>query len=225
VKHPAAFSHAAAGGPLVAGLNPPHAGAAGEDARTVHDLTTECDDAALRALMAQCTRGDTRAFAELYGRTGARLYGVAVGIVRRRDWAEDVLQESYLNIWMHLRDYRATTSAPLTWMTAIVRNRALDWVRRPNLEQGQEGYDEFVESLPGGEPQPDQALEASRDGRALAAYLQRLSGNERQALVLAYARGLSHRELAWHLNQPIGTVKTWIRRGLHKLKGRLQERA
>lgn len=173
-------------------------------------------------------RGDgqsdgAEAFAELSGRTGARLYGVAMRIVRRRDWAEDILQESYLNIWTHIQDYRATYGAPLTWMTAIVRNRALDWVRRPNLEHGREDYGELVESVPGGGPQPDQALEASRNGRGLATYLQRLTGNERQAIVLAYTRGLSHSELARHLNQPQGTVKTWIRCGLHKLKRDMDE--
>src|SRR5713101_2506788 len=197
------------GGPLAAGLR------AGR-ARAAHDLATGCDDAAMGALMARCARRDAQAFAELYGQTGARLYGVAVRIVRRRDWAEDVLQESYLNIWTHIQDYRATHSAPLTWMTAIVRNRALDWVRRPNLEHGREDYGELLESVPGGGPQPDEALEASRNRRALDAYLQRLTGNERQAIVLAYTCGLSHGELARHLNQPLGSVKTWIRRGVHK---------
>jgi RNA polymerase sigma-70 factor (ECF subfamily) len=153
------------------------------------------------------------------------MYGVAMRIVRRRDWAEDVLQESYLNVWAHIQDYRTEQGAPLTWITAIVRNRALDWMRRPNLEDGREDYGELVESLPGAGPQPDEALEASRNGRALAAYLDRLTGNERQAIVLAYTRGLSHSELARHLNQPLGSVKTWIRRGLHKLKDCLHEGA
>ncbi len=132
--------------------------------------------------------------------------------------AEDIVQESYLNIWTHIQDYRAAQGAPLTWMSAIVRNRALDWVRRPSLEQGREDYAELVESLPGGGPQPDQALEAGRNASALALCLQRLSANERQVIVLAYLYGLSHSELARHLNQPRGTVKTWVRRGLHKLK-------
>jgi RNA polymerase sigma-70 factor (ECF subfamily) len=84
-------------------------------------------------LMARCALRDQRAFAELYRQTAAKLYGVALRILRRRDWAEEVLQESYVNIWNHVQEYAAAKSAPMTWMTAIVRNRALDMHRRwPN---------------------------------------------------------------------------------------------
>jgi RNA polymerase sigma-70 factor (ECF subfamily) len=110
-------------------------------------------------------------------------------------------------------------------MTAIVRNRALDWVRRPDLEQGREDYEVLVDSLHSGEPEPHAALEASRNGRALVAYLKRLTRNEHQAIVLAYTHGLSHNELSRHLDQPLGTVKTWIRRGLQKLRDYMCEAA
>jgi RNA polymerase sigma-70 factor (ECF subfamily) len=108
-------------------------------------------------------------------------------------------------------------------MTAIVRNRALDWLRRPHQEHGREDYDLLVEALADDAPGPEQALQSERAARALAECLKRLSGNQRQSIALAYAHGLSHGELARHLQQPLGTVKTWIRRGLEKLKGCLDD--
>jgi RNA polymerase sigma-70 factor, ECF subfamily len=170
-------------------------------------------------LMARCALRDQRAFAELYRLTSAKLYGVAIRILRRNDWAEEVLQESFVNIWNHIVEYSAARSAPMTWMTAIVRNRALDWLRRPNFERGDEDYDLLVESVPDEAAGPDVALGNSRDATALAECLKQLSGDQRQTIVLAYTHGLSHAELAEHLKQPLGTVKTWIRRGLERLKG------
>ena len=177
------------------------------------------DNDAIAALMARCALRDQRAFHDLYRHTSAKLYGVALRIVRRDDWAEEVLQESFVNIWNHITEYSSARSAPLTWMTAIVRNRALDWLRRPNLERGDEDYDLLVEAVADDAPGPDVILGASRDARALAECLKQLTGNQRQTIILAYSHGLSHGELAQHLKQPLGTVKTWIRRGLDRLKG------
>ena len=174
---------------------------------------------AIAALMARCALRDQRAFRDLYRHTSAKLYAVALRIVRRDDWAEEVLQESFVNIWNHITEYSSARSAPLTWMTAIVRNRALDWLRRPNLERGDEDYDLLVEAVADDAPGPDVILGASRDARALAECLKQLTGNQRQTIILAYSHGLSHGELAQHLKQPLGTVKTWIRRGLDRLKG------
>ena len=173
----------------------------------------------LARLIARTALGDRAAFAELYESTRAKLFGVSLRIVRERHLAEEVLQESFVNIWNHIADYSTSRSAPMTWMTAIVRNRALDWLRRPNLERGDEDYDLLVEALPDDAPGPEALLGMSRDARALADCLKQLSGNQRQTIMLAYAHGLSHGELASHLKEPLGTVKTWIRRGLDRLRG------
>jgi RNA polymerase sigma-70 factor (ECF subfamily) len=182
------------------------------------------DTDAIAELMARCALRDQRAFADLYRQTSAKLYGVAIRILRRNDWAEEVLQESFVNIWNHIVEYSAARSAPMTWMTAIVRNRCLDWLRRPNLERGDEDYDLLVEAMPDNAVGPDIALGHSRDALALAECLKQLSGNQRQTIMLAYAHGLSHGELAEHLKQPLGTVKTWIRRGLERLRGCMDHR-
>lgn len=173
-------------------------------------------------LMARCALRDRQAFARLYSQTGAKLYAVALRILRRQDWAEEVLQESYVSIWNHIGEYSAQRSAPMTWMTAIVRNRALDWLRRPNLEQGSDDYDLVVEAVADARPGPDAALQSGRDARALADCLDGLSADQRQSITLAYQHGLSHGELARHMQEPLGTVKTWIRRGLAKLKSCLE---
>jgi RNA polymerase sigma-70 factor, ECF subfamily len=127
------------------------------------------------------------------------------------------VQESYVNIWNHAGDYRTQLSAPLTWMTSIVRNRCLDWLRRPNVELGEDDdhpLDGFTSDLAG----PLEQLQSSTEARALLNCLGRLEAKMRQAIVLAFFEGLSHSELADHMREPLGTVKTWVRRGLDRLK-------
>ncbi len=173
----------------------------------------------LAGLLGQCALKNQRAFAELYQLTAAKLYGVALRILRRQDWAEEVLQECYVNIWNHAGNYAAAKSAPLTWMTSIVRNRCLDWLRRPHTEATGEEYDIAVEAWQDDAPGPMEQLMASTEAAALARCLQQLEAKQRRSIMLAFFNGLSHSELASHMQQPLGTVKTWVRRGLERLKG------
>lgn len=172
----------------------------------------------LAELLAQCALKNQRAFAELYSLTSAKLYGVALRILRRQDWAEDVLQECYVSIWNHAASYAVQKSAPLTWMTSIVRNRCLDWLRRPQLEATGEDYEVAAEAWRDDAPGPMDRLLAARDAEALARCLQELESKQRQSIMLAFFHGMSHSELAGHMRQPLGTVKTWVRRGLERLK-------
>lgn len=172
-------------------------------------------------LLAACARRDRAAFERLYRETSPKLFGVALRILRREDWAEDVLQECYVRIWDHAQEYRAGLAAPMTWMTSIVRNRCLDWLRRPKLEViDEEG--ELIEAAESDNPGPLAQLEASAEARALKHCLDALEARQRQAIALAYYDGLSHSELASHLREPLGTVKTWVRRGLLRLKSCLE---
>ena len=171
----------------------------------------------LRALLARCARRDREAFARLYQASSPKLFGVALRILRREDWAEEVLQECYVNIWNHAQDYSAGLSAPMTWMTSIVRNRCLDWLRRPRLEISDEDG-AIVESTPSADEGPLARLERAGEAGDIARCLQGLDAKQRQAIVLAFYDGLSHLELASHLREPLGTVKTWVRRGLMRLK-------
>ncbi|MGH8619249.1 MAG: sigma-70 family RNA polymerase sigma factor [Burkholderiales bacterium] len=180
-------------------------------------------NAALAALLARCALRDQRALAELYRQSSAKLFGVSLRICRREDWAEDVLQESFVNIWNHAGDYAAAKSAPMTWMTAIVRNRSLDWLRRPRELDGGEDFEDRAAAIATDEPGPLAQVLAGEDAQALAACLQGLDSSQRQSITLAFVNGLSHSELADRLREPLGTVKTWIRRGLLRLKACLEQ--
>ena len=161
--------------------------------------------------------GDQAAFADLYRQTSAKLFGVALRILKREDWAGEVLQDSFVNIWKHAAEYTTHKSAPMTWMTSIVRNRALDLLRRPGLEVTPED-NSLIEDFEDGGQGPVEQLLKSDAADALARCMQQLEAKQRQSIMLAFYHGLTHAELAKHLRQPLGTVKTWIRRGLERLK-------
>ena len=103
-------------------------------------------------------------------------------------------------------------------MASIVRNRSLDRLRRPQLESGGEEYDLVAEAWAADAPGPMEQLLASSEAEALARCLRQLDSRQRQSIALAFFHGLSHSELAAHLKEPLGTVKTWVRRGLARLK-------
>jgi RNA polymerase sigma factor (sigma-70 family) len=162
------------------------------------------------------------ALRELYDLTSSRLYGVALRVVNHRDWAEDVLQEAYLNIWHIAVNYRAALSPPLAWMGVIVRSRALDFLRRRASQRADSALEldaEFSDAVPGDADDPLAASEASEQAWALHECLRKLEARQREVLSLAYLRDLSHGELAEQLKLPLGTVKTWIRRGIEQLRG------
>lgn len=179
-------------------------------------------DELLRTLLADCAQRDQVAFARLYDATAAKLFAVAVRMLKREDWAEEVLQECYLSIWQNANKYATAVAAPMTWMISIVRNRCLDRLRRPHLEvvleaSGENGEDP-LERMASDGPSPLEQLASSTEARALAQCVEALEGKMRQAIALAFYEGLSHAELAQHMREPLGTVKTWIRRGLERLK-------
>jgi len=167
-------------------------------------------------------RASELALRELYDLTSTKLYGLAVRVVSNREWAEDVLQEAFLTIWRSAGDYRASLSPPMAWMGLVVRSRGLDFLRRRTTERADtaQELDEFVsDTVAGDAPDPLDATQASEQATALHECLRKLEARQREVLALAYLRDLSHGELAEQLKLPLGTVKTWIRRGLEQLRG------
>ena len=143
-------------------------------------------------------------------------------VLGKTDWAEDVLQEAYLQVWRTAGSYRASLSPPLAWLGVIVRSRALDFRRRRASERADTAVeldDALADALPGDGANPMDTQEASEAGWALHECLRKLEAKQREVLSLAYLRDLSHSELAAQLRLPLGTVKTWIRRGLDQLRG------
>jgi RNA polymerase sigma factor (sigma-70 family) len=185
-------------------------------------MMLDAQDLELTALLDQVAHQDDAALKSLYDRTSPLLFGLAMRVLRHREWAEDVVQESYLYIWRSASDYRASLSPPMAWMGLIVRSRALDLLRRRTAERAdstQELDETLAETLEGDAPNPMDQVHASQQARALHRCLQQLENKQRQVLSLAYLRDLSHHELAEQLRLPLGTVKTWIRRGLNQLRG------
>jgi RNA polymerase sigma factor (sigma-70 family) len=180
----------------------------------------------LAHLLARCALGDRAAFAGLYERTSSHLFAVVLRINRDRAQAEDLLQEVYVNVWRAARNFDAAQSQPLTWLTSIARNRAIDSLRRKRVEPvvvqtaavaGDEERDVY-DTVASEDPGPLELLSRAADARELAACMERLSAQQRQSLALAFYDGLSHSEVAEHMAEPLGTVKSWLRRSLLTLR-------
>lgn len=169
----------------------------------------------LRQLLAQCSLGDRRAFETLYRSVGPRLHGVALRFMGRPDLAEEVLQESFVRIWHNASRYQAHLSAPLTWMINITRHQAIDQLRK---HRDRPLSDVEEQTLVDESPSADEQLNSVREASALNRCLDSLEGMQRQAITVAYFQGLSCAELAEHLAAPLGTVKSWIRRGMERLR-------
>jgi RNA polymerase sigma factor (sigma-70 family) len=186
----------------------------------------------LSQLLARAGLGDRAAFATLYDKTSSHLFAVVLRINRDRGQAEDVLQEVYVNVWRSASSFDAAQSQPLTWLTRVARNRAIDSLRRtqtqPQLENRFSGeeedndvYDDKADDAPG----PLDLLSQASDARALTDCMQDLSAPQRQSVAMAFYDGLSHAEVAEKMGQPLGTVKSWVRRALTSLKGCLESAA
>jgi len=174
----------------------------------------------LATLLSRVALADQRSFEELYRQTASHLYGVALRIVRDRSIAEEILQEAYVNVWHHAGTYNAVRSQPLTWLTSIVRNRALDEMRRREVPTASltPDDDHGEVDFPADAPTAVEMLVAAADARQVRDCVDTLDAATKQAVALAFFHGLSHGELAAHLHEPLGTVKSWIRRGLDKLR-------
>lgn len=178
-------------------------------------------------LMARAGMGDRAAFATLYERTSAHLLGVVLRINRDRAQAEDILQEVYVNVWRAAKSFDAAQSQPLTWLTSIARNRAIDSLRRlqtqpqfrsNHVANGDEEETDVYDTVADDAPGPLDLLSRAADARVLGACMQQLSAKQRQSVALAFFDGLSHAEVAESMRQPLGTVKSWVRRALLSLK-------
>jgi RNA polymerase sigma-70 factor (ECF subfamily) len=185
-------------------------------------MKAESPDTQLIALIDRVALADESALRELYELTSSKLYGVAVRVVSNKSWAEDVLQEAFINIWRIAGDYKATLSPPMAWLCLIVRSRGLDFLRRRNSDRAdavQELDDVLSDTLEGDSANPMDTALAGEQAWALHQCLSQLGNKQREVVSLAYLRDLSHGELAEQLKLPLGTVKTWIRRGLEQLRG------
>lgn len=173
----------------------------------------------LTELLRRCASADRAAFRRLYELQSPRLYAVALRITRQPALAADAVHDALLQVWQNARRYDPGRGNPEGWLLSLVRYRALDITRRHTREMpGLELPDAADE-----DPDPLSRLIGSTEGEALHRCLQTLAPERRQLVVMAFLEGLTHNELARRLGQPLGTVKSWIRRALASLKRCLEQ--
>jgi RNA polymerase sigma-70 factor, ECF subfamily len=179
--------------------------------------TEIADDSDLERLLAACARRDSRALRALYDQTAPHLLACLMRILRRRALAEDVLQEVFVSIWQRATQYEPERGRPRAWLFSIARHRAIDVLRREKPEAAL--GEDLAERIP--DPSGDDVTDSitgSRVTAALARCLGLLNGDQRRGIQLAFVDGLSHAEIATMTGEPLGTIKSWIRRGLLSLR-------
>lgn len=170
----------------------------------------------LEKLLQATANGDKTAFRAVYDATSAKLFAVAVRILKRADLAEDVMQDAYLKIWDAAPNYSPQLGSPVGWMVAITRNRAID-VLRKRVEVRIDDENESAEQADDA-PDPYELTAQSHELKALLGCMKHLSAQQRQSLLMAYYYGYTHEEIAEQMKKPVGTIKSWIRRSLARVQ-------
>jgi RNA polymerase sigma-70 factor (ECF subfamily) len=173
-------------------------------------------DEEITGLLNACARGDRPSLARLHAAEAARMIGVAERLLRRRALAEEAVQDAFVQVWRRASSFDAGKGSGRTWLYAVLRNRCLNILRsenRTDLPGDNRVFERASE-----DDDPETVVAKLGEAGRLRACLQQLEPKRRQAIVLAYAHGLSHGELAGRLDLPLGTIKSWIRRGMATLK-------
>lgn len=165
-------------------------------------------------LLSETAQGDRSAFEQLYQQTSGKLYAVSLQLLQNKEAAEEALQEAFVRIWHNASEYSSERGTVLSWMMSIVRYRALDMLRAaktrrektPEAEENDEDHS------------PELNLFQQRSRVQLDNCMDTLDKPQADAITLAYFRGFTHSELCLHMESPLGSVKSWIRRGLQRLR-------
>jgi RNA polymerase sigma-70 factor (ECF subfamily) len=182
-------------------------------------------DSDLSTLMPLIRQGCTRSFAQLYGLTNSRLFGIVLRINASRCEAEEVLQEVYVRVWTERAQFDLERAKVMHWLGAIARHAAIDSLRRRQVRPAtQTGWatadteDDCYALLPSSWPSPFELLARQQGQQAIDGLLAALTDAQRQCLALAYLNGMSHAQIAQQLGQPLGTVKSWLRRAFDTMR-------
>jgi len=191
---------------FLAVLTPKDSGEVSPDAMLVHQLLQR----------------DVDAFEQLYDRHSRIVYALVLRIVQQASTAEEVVQDVFLQLWRNARRYDTRRGPFVPWLMAVARNRALDHLRLKSERQRRR--EDQSEELPPviDFPQFEKALDEKRRAERVRAVMSSLNPQQKKAIELAYFEGLSHTEIAEELKEPLGTIKSWIRNGLLRLKEGLQ---
>ncbi|MBN2646953.1 MAG: sigma-70 family RNA polymerase sigma factor [Thiotrichales bacterium] len=181
------------------------------------------DENAIRQLLLECAQQNQKAMQSLYRLTASKLYGAALRLLQNRDLADEALQEAFVHIWYKASEYDAEKGSPIAWMATIVRYRAVDIIRREASQSNRaqalhheleiQVEDDFFE---------DHRAEQNQHLEALQHCLEQLDDNHRRSVLFSYYYGYSHHEVVEKLQRPLGTIKSWIRRGLQSIRECMQ---
>ena len=175
----------------------------------------------LAELMTDCATGDQQAFAELYDRTVRRIYGSVLRVLRSPEFAEEVTQEIYVEVWRQAPKYAAEKGSVMAWMTTMAHRRAVDRVRSRTSEVARDDRYAYANAQREGDDVWDSVAQ-NADVEGVRKALATLTPIQQQAVQLAYLQGLTQSEISSMLNLPMGTVKTRIRDGFRRLSEALR---
>jgi RNA polymerase sigma-70 factor, ECF subfamily len=181
--------------------------------------TSVCPERLARLLAATAAK-DQAAFAELYDLTKRKLFGIALMVLRRRDLAEDVVQEAFIRIWRNAASFDPARGTAITWMATIVRNLAIDVKRSPAAEPAD---DAELAVIPFNGRNALEELEANDNHRRLRDAMKALDPMKRKLVVAAYINGESREELSARFGAPVNTIKTWLRRAVLDIRAAIEE--
>ena len=174
------------------------------------------------ALVHRLLQRDVRAFEQLYDRHSRIVYGLVLRILQQASTAEEVVQDVFLQLWRNAGQYQSARGPFVPWLLTLARNRALDNLRLKSERQRRR--EDQTDELPSiaQAPEYEKALDEKRRAEVVRTLIGALSAPQKKAIEMAYFEGLSHSEIAAALQEPLGTVKSWIRNGLIRLKEGLQ---
>jgi RNA polymerase sigma-70 factor (ECF subfamily) len=186
----------------------------------VQSSTPEAREA-LKSAMARLADGDQSALQEIYNATSAKLFGICLRILGDRKEAEDALQDVYVNLWQRADRYDPLRASPISWLATFARNRAVDRLRSGKVRQGAVPVDEAA-PIPDAAPLADSLLIDAEKTTQIHACLEELEERQRSAIRSAFFGGKTYAQLAESADVPLGTMKSWVRRGLQKLRACLE---
>ena len=175
----------------------------------------------LRAAMVRLAEGDKDALEEIYASTRVKLFGICFRILGDRKEAEDALQDVYVNLWQRADRYDPDRASPISWLATFARNRAIDRLRTGKVRSGAVPVEEAA-PLPDAAPLADAMLVDAERTAQIHTCLASLDENTRDNIRAAFFEGRTYAQLAEAADVPLGTMKSWIRRGLQKLRACLE---
>src|SRR5215472_7630705 len=186
-------------------------------AGTLDRMDADATRSQLAAALVRVAAGDRAALAIVYQDTSAKLFGVCLRILRDRSEAEDVLQDVYVTVWRKAATFDPGRASPITWLVAIARNRAIDRLRSSAVTRRTEPI-EAADAVSDPAPAAVERVELAQQHQRLARCLAELEAQHSTAIRAAFLDGATYEELAQRMSVPLGTMKSWIRRGLLKLR-------